>query len=64
MSELVIAEKEDLVSIADAIRSSTGSTNTFSLNAMATSIATMGGLKPLMVFLLMKTAMLIPHGTT
>lgn len=41
MSELIIANKEDIVDIADAVRSQTGSTEQMSLNGIANEIRTL-----------------------
>lgn len=43
MSELVIAEKQDLVDIADAIRTKTGTTDTFTLSEMPQIITSISG---------------------
>lgn len=41
MSELIIANKDDLTDIADAVRSQTGEANPLSLNDIASEIRTL-----------------------
>lgn len=41
MSELVLCERQDLVDIADAVRSKTGSSEAMSLNQIAEEVGNM-----------------------
>lgn len=54
MSEFVLADKEDLTAIADAVRTSTGSTDTYNvseLSAAAVSTIEAGGGSPNAVYI-------------
>ena len=43
MEQFVICEKQELVDVADAIRSQSGTTNTMSLKGMVTAISNISG---------------------
>ena len=57
MSELIIANKSDIVDIADAVRSQTGETNLLSLTDIAYKVNTFSSVKSTAVIYFVATAL-------